>query len=275
MLTKITNYFSTVYKSITTGRLDTDAGYRVIGIPQGSFYEAVFGGGTISPTKAMNFYSNTGAVATAVSMVGDEIANINPVLSIDGDLTDDDPLIEKLKRPNGFDTWSVFFEDIAKNFLITNNFFCYVLGTTPESEPIDIFSIKPQLVSGTTDPVDGRASEYNITSGNPAQGYYQREYTKSGIRFMDGGLKEVWHAKGYSSSVSSLMGESLLYAIVKDINEANRLQMIEKNYVKSAISGLEDKSDSLSVQYFNDVIYILRNEVDFIVDSTGRIKLEF
>ena len=94
------------------------------------------------------------------------------------------------------------------------------------------------------------------------------------LAILTGLLLYISHLKMQVANVELAMSEQRL-AIVKDINEANRLEMVKKNYVKSAISGLEDKSDSLSIQYFNDVIYILRNEVDFVVDSTGRIKLEF
>ncbi len=190
--------------------------YRVIPIPQGSFYDAIFSGGQISAAKAFEYYSTTGAVGTAVDMIGDEVSNINPVLSSDGNLDSDNEVINFLKKPNDFDTWSVLFEDMAKNYLITGNFFPWVEGA---STPVELYSVSPELVSGSINTIDGRPNSYQVSSGTIAQGTYIRNYSNNTIRFLNGELKELDHGNAYNPKPAMIMGQSLLQSIAQDVKQ--------------------------------------------------------
>lgn len=221
--------------------------YNVISIPNGSFYESLFDGDNISPEKAVKYYSTTGAVATAVDMIGDEISNIDPVLSDDGNLTTDGEILEKLKKPNDFDSWSVFFENLSKDYLITGNNFIYVEGAT---SPTQVVSVEPQLVSGSVDSIDGRVDSYMVSTGSIAQGMYTRDpNNNNGVRYLNGTLKELSHGKAFSPNPASVLGQSLLSAVAKDVKQqilgkTHNIALIERGGRLSLAVIFKDTADT-------------------------------
>jgi hypothetical protein len=94
------------------------------------------------------------------------------------------------------------------------------------------------------------------------------------LSIISGLLFYVGHLKMKVASTELAMVEQRL-SIIKDLNEGNSQEMIRKDYVLEALEDLQDRTDSLSVRYMNDVIYILRNTIETVVDSTGRIRLKF
>ena len=93
-------------------------------LPPGSFLEQAFSSyaGTISPAQAFKFYRTNSTVATAVDMISDACLSVKPVLQDkNGKFIENHDILDLLKQPNGFETYSEFARNMFNHYLITHN----------------------------------------------------------------------------------------------------------------------------------------------------------
>lgn len=187
-----------------------DASYD---IPAGSFLEyALGGGGTISAQQAMKFYQSSSAIATAVDKISDAIVEIQPVLKIRGTdkYINEHEVLNLLANPNGFETYIEFIKKACNHWLLTHDSHITALGGVMRP-PLEIYAVKPQVVSVNQNGDDGYADAYNVTFG-PARGDYRRETIKRKTHYLDGGLRELYHIMGFSSRQNDVSGDSPIEA---------------------------------------------------------------
>jgi HK97 family phage portal protein len=204
---------------------EVKGGPQSIPIRTGSFLEWVLSGrGQITATQAMSFYQDTTAIATAVDMIAESFEQIQPVIQLsDGSFSKDDPILELLKSPNGFDTWHQFAGQLSRHYLLTHNSQVNALGTVT-LPPIELYSLKPQNLSIIENFHDSYPDKYMVTQGI-GKGTYIRSRKGVGIvRFFDGNLKELYHIMGFSSQSNNISGDSPLNAAVLEAQ-----QLIEGN----------------------------------------------
>jgi HK97 family phage portal protein len=196
-----------------------------ISIRTGSFLEwALLGLGQVTATQAMRFYQDTAAIATAVDMIAESFEQIQPVIQLpDGSFSKDDPVLELLKSPNGFDTWHQFAGQLSRHYLLTHNSHMSALGTVT-LPPIELYSLKPQNLTVMENFRDSYPDRYMVTQGI-GKGTYDRNRKGVGIvRFFDGNLKELYHIMGFSSRSNNTHGDSPLNSAALEAQ-----QLIEGN----------------------------------------------
>jgi phage portal protein BeeE len=219
-----------------------------IPIRTGSFLDFVLRDhGMITASQAMGFYQDNSAIATAVDMIADAFEEIVPVLKDNNDeFIDSSEVIDFLKNPNGFETWKDLAGAMARHYLLTHNSHLSALGNV-RSQPIEMFSVKPQNVTVTEDFKDSYPARYNIPFG-AGHGVYVRDERSVGInRFFDGNLKELYHIMGFSSMSNNLTGDSPLNAAVLEarqqiLSKTHNLRVIEKGGRLSLIVSFKDET---------------------------------
>lgn len=194
---------------------------NIFDLEPGSFLDYVFSGGSyVSARQAASFYQSTSAIATAVDMIGDAIEQIDPVIQTsDGKFTEDHPVLDLIKNPNGFSEWHQFMGAVARNYLLKHDSLISAAGNV-NRPPIQIWPVSLQTVSIIED-VDKYPGRYLVTQG-PVRGTFDR-FDKNrviGTRFYDGNIKELYHIQGYSSRIDQLESDSPLQAAA---NEAKQL----------------------------------------------------
>jgi len=185
----------------------------------------------ITPQKAFKFYRKNSSVATAVDMIADSYEQIEPIIQLpDGSILEQHPVLDLLRNPNSFMTWSDFAARISRNYLLTNQSHFYALGGVTVS-PSEIYPIKPTNVSVITG-----GSEYVETfyvGQGVGVGEYIRELAKQRIsRYYDGALKELYRISGFSSMSTDGGADSPLQAAALETNQqikgrVHNLKMLE------------------------------------------------
>lgn len=184
----------------------------------GDFVGCAMVGERITPQKAFKFYRENSSVATAVDMIADAFERINPILQKpDGSVIEAHDVLELLKNPNVYMTWSDLAARLARHYLLTNETHMYGVGTTGLA-PIEIYPVKPIGVSVTTG-----ASEYVQTyhiGNGVATGTYSEMLDKQRImRYYDGPLRELYRVAGFSSSPTDGGADSPLQAAALETNQ--------------------------------------------------------
>lgn len=172
---------------------------------------------SLSNARAMQIYQQSSSVATAVDIIAQEIERINPVVKMpDGSLDDSADILSLLQNPNDWnETWSFFIGSLARARLLTGNDYTFGVGTIIRP-PVELYAVKPSNVNVISGNMDQRPMGYTIYNGD-GRGNYERKREKTGFRFYDSVLKELWHNRAYSSTTSNLAGDSPLKAICLDV----------------------------------------------------------
>jgi len=218
----------------------------IIPISSGSMLDAALRGGGISSYKAMRLYRKNSSLATAVDMIASTFEQIQPVLvNKDGKIFKDEEVIKLLKQPNGFQSWSQLAGDLSRHYLLTADSHISGLGSV-NRPPLELFSVKPQVVNTTTDIRDLFPATYDVNAG-AGRGRYKRIEKRGSTRFLDGALKEIYHIMGFSSSEANVNGDSLIQAIALEISQKikglnHNLKLIENGGRLSLIVSFKDES---------------------------------
>jgi HK97 family phage portal protein len=172
----------------------------------------------ITPQKAFDFYRKNSSVATAVDMIADSFEQIEPIIKLsDGSTIEKHPVLDLLKNPNSFMTWSDFAARISRNYLLTNQTHFYALGGVTVS-PSEIYPIKPTNVSISTS--ENEYVEVFYVGQGVGVGSYVRELAKQRIsRYYDGPLKELYRISGFSSMSTDGTADSPLQAAALETNQ--------------------------------------------------------
>ena len=212
----------------------------------GPMIAAALGGGTLSASEIMKLYRESGALSTAVDMIAKAVQSIPPaVKTASGDFIDDDPMLELLTQPNGFDTWKQFIGDLARYKLLTNDGFVYSAGTTTQP-PLAIHAISNQLVQPTANSQDGYPQMFRISNPSPGSDNYVRDEANfKDIRFFASPLKELYHIRGFSSRTTKLLADSPVESIFSDIQQliqgnAHNVSLLENGGTLSLVFTFKD-----------------------------------
>jgi HK97 family phage portal protein len=233
---------------------DIETKNNLIPLEQGSFMEWALGQGSglpgttqLSAQRAFEFYDKTSAISTSVDMIADEIEFINPVIEkSDGSFTDKSPVLELINNPNSNQTKTEFMGALSRYENITNNFYIYAGGNV-NRKPLEIYAVNPQNISITENSINFPGN-FRINNGLGI-GSYNESLTKSGTRFYDGPLRELYYMAGFSSSVSESMGKSKLVAIAQEMKQQilggkHNLSLLEKGGRLSLVAFFGDKADN-------------------------------
>jgi HK97 family phage portal protein len=196
----------------------------------GSFL--MFGGGEAStPASALALYEQSTAVSIPINMIADNFAVLEPMLLIDGKMVDVHPVLDLLNHPSPYYSRELFFEMLAKEYLITGETMFIALGGV--NRPA--LSIEPISVKSATIPEGqgGYASSIQV-SGNTLAGVYHPETKNKFLRYLDGRLRELVQIRNYSTKNNSLLrGQSPLMAASKEVRQhilggAHNVSILEK-----------------------------------------------
>ena len=227
----------------------SSTGKTSIPVAPGSFLNyLLLGGGPISASEAMKFYRENAAIATAVDLIAGSFEQIQPVLaSVDSKgITSFDgnhEIIQKLKRPNEFQTWPEFGGQISRHYLLTHNSHLSLLGSIRRAPQL-IYGVKPQNITVTEDFRDGFPDRYMVSQG-AGRGSYTRNTTSKTTNFFDGTLKELYHIMGFSSRNNTIWGDSPLEAAALDAKQqiegrVHNLRLIQNGGRLSLIVAFKD-----------------------------------
>jgi len=198
----------------------------VIPITSGSMLDVAMRGGRVSNQRAMILYRKNSALATAVDLIAGNFEQIQPVLKgPDGKLTTDHEVISLLNQPNGLQSWEQIAGELSRHFLLTADSYITGLGNV-KRPPIEIYAVKPQVVTVTEDTRDSFPAKYFVTKG-AGRGRYERDEVRGAVRFFSGVLKELFHTMGFSSYDTNLDGDSLIQAIAQEIKQ--KIQGLQHN----------------------------------------------
>ena len=191
-----------------------------IALRENSFLGYAFGGnGWVSANRAMGFYRQTSAIATAVDIIADSIELIDPVIKTkDGKFNDNHEVLDFLKRPNGFSTWNQFIGTVARNYLLKHDSLMVTAGNNNRA-PIEMWPRSLQDISIVPDH-DDYPKNYIVTRGNLPGNYLRVEKNKmKDIRFYDGPFKELYHIRGFSSRTDNTQSDSPLQAAAMEARQ--------------------------------------------------------
>lgn len=217
----------------------------------GSLVEwALTGGGRVSASKAMVFYRNDSAVATAVDMIAEAIEQIMPVLlkteGKDKVYDNKHPAVLALLNPNPFETYREFIGKLARHYLLTHDAYYLMFGIVTRP-PLQMYAPKPQNISVIT-AKDNYPSSFLLTGNEIGYGSYIRveDIGKSKVNYYDGGVREIYRIMGFSSRNDDTEADSPLEAAAVDIKQQIRgkyhnLAVLENGGRLSLIFSFKDK----------------------------------
>ena len=175
----------------------------------------MFGQGTANtPSGALSLYDKSTAVSIPVNMVADAFASIAPVIKFKDEILDDHEVLDLLNQPSPFYSRTLFFEMLAKDYLVTGESEFVALGGV-NRPPIELQPISPRNVS-VNEAQNGVNGAF-IIAGNTLAGQYTLTRARQRIRYLDGGLREIKQIRNYSTRNNSLLrGQSLLVSASKE-----------------------------------------------------------
>ncbi len=198
--------------------VETKSSSKVLGLsPElGSFL--LFGGSTAAtPAGAMSLYKQSTAVSVPVNYIAEAFASIDPVLKKGTEIINDHPVLEMLQNPSEFYTKELFFENIAKNYLIAGETEIVAVGSI-NRPPLELQPINPQNIT-IVQGVGGLATNM-IVSGDTLTGSYLLETRGRKARYLRGNLAEMKQIRSYSTRNNSLLrGESVLVSASASVRQ--------------------------------------------------------
>jgi phage portal protein BeeE len=216
-------------------------------LPSGSFLEYAFGNGSyVTAAQAGSFYRNTASVATAVDMIADSIEQIEPVvMTEDEKFVKDHPVLDFLKKPNGFDRWHNFIGAVARNYLLKHDSLLTSAGNILRP-PIEMWPVNLQDVS-IVQAEDEYPRAYIVSSG-PIKGEFVRQENLNDFRtrFYAGNLRELFHIRGYSSRTNKSQSDSPLQAAAQEARQiirgkSHNLQLLSNGGRLSLLIAFKDE----------------------------------
>ncbi len=177
--------------------------------------------GAANPGAALRFYDSSSAVSIPVNVIAELFAGLRPILKTenDGDLETVyvHPVLELLNSPSPFFDKILFFETIAKNYLVTGENEIVALGNV-NFPPTELQPISPSAVS-VVEGEQGLATSFDV-SGNTLNGSYRLELKKNKARYFDGKFRELKQTRNFSTRGSSLLrGTSPLRAASDEVRQ--------------------------------------------------------
>jgi len=216
----------------------------------GKFFSFGMQGHATTAASALALYESSTAVSIPINMIADAFASITPVLEIDGSFETKHPILDLLNIPSPYYTKELFFEALAKDYLITGEEVIIAIGGV-NRPPLELQPISPSNLSvneGT-----GGISQSMIISGNTMPGQYNLITIKSKARYLQGNLKELKQTRNFSPRHNSLLrGMSPLRSASAEARQhikgnAHNVALLENGGKLSLVFNIED---DLSVDEF-------------------------
>ena len=172
------------------------------------------GAGTAS--SAMSLYEQSSAISIPVNMVGDGFAVLDPILlTSDRRVIYEHPLLDLLRKPSPHFPAELFFEVLAKNYLVTGET-AFVAKGPVTRPPLEIQPISPKNLTALRVAGSDVAQSWNV-SGNSLVGVYEADEK---FRYRDGGFRELKVIRNFSTKDNSLLrGQSLLVSASKEARQ--------------------------------------------------------
>jgi len=190
--------------------VETKSSTKVLGLSEelGSFLKFGVVGTAATPTGAMDLYNKSSAVSIPINYIAEAFASINPVLKDGNEIITDHPILELLQSPSPFYSQDLFFENLAKNYLITGETELIAIGNI-NRPPIELQPMNPQNV--TINEGSGGIATSIIVSGQSLTGSYNLVKKGRVVRYLRGNLSEIKQIRNYSTRDNSLIrGQSPL-----------------------------------------------------------------
>lgn len=189
---------------------ETKSSAKVLGLPEelGSFLMFGTTGSASTPASAMSLYDKSTAVSIPINYIAEAFASINPVLKNGSEIITDHPVLDLLQVPSPFYTQDLFFENLAKNYLITGETELIAIGGV-NRPPIELLPMNPKNVTITEG--SGGLATSMIVSGETLVGAYNLVKQGRTARYLRGNLAEIKQIRNYSTRNNSLIrGQSPL-----------------------------------------------------------------
>jgi len=199
--------------------------------------------GAATASSALNLYNDSTAVSIPINMIAEAFASIEPVIKKQNIIIPEHPILDLLKKPSSFFTQSLFFEALAKNYLITANAYVVALGGV-NRPPLELQPISPSNVS-EVEGGQGLVARF-IISGNSLSGSYEINKNNKSVRYFKGGLSEIKQIRGFSVKNNSLLrGQSLLISASAEVRQhilgnTHNVSMLERGGRLSVVFNLSD-----------------------------------
>lgn len=181
----------------------------------GSFVRLGLSDGS-SPAGALNLYEQSSAVSIPVNMIAEALADIVPVLEMDGKLIHEHPALDKVRHPSPFYTGHLFQETMAKNYLVTGEAEVVALGGV-DRPPVELQPLSPKVITVTQGA--GGFADPIIVSGETLTGTYELNVQGGVARYFDDtGLRELKQIRNFSSRNNALLrGQSPLVSAANEV----------------------------------------------------------
>ena len=208
-----------------------------------NLYSLIEGGSNISPAQAIYFYKMVAPVFTAVELIANGFASIQPHIidNKSGDIVDDKypDFFNLLRHPNADITQIEYMKALASYYLITGNTYTVATGDV-NRQPLEIYIGEPQGVNIQMSNKDMFPLYYNIYSQTQNLSFERQENTNGLIYYTKDKLKQIWHIKNFSTDSCSYYGLSKLQPIFYEIKQylqsnIHNLSLLEKG---ARLSGL-------------------------------------
>jgi HK97 family phage portal protein len=102
----------------------------------------------ITPFQADLLFRNVSPLAKVVNLIADQVANLQPLIKVDGQVVNDTPLHALLKRPGFNRTRHRFVKELAVQYLVTGTAYPHVMGNS-DRIPLAFDVLKSKMVSIT------------------------------------------------------------------------------------------------------------------------------
>jgi HK97 family phage portal protein len=193
-------------KSAVLGLNDTLSSLLIFGSKNGE-----------TPASALKLYNDSSAVSIPINKIGDAFAGLRPVLVTNGEIERDHPVLDLLNDPSPYFTKNLFFENLAKDYLVTNEAHIVGLGAI-NRPPLELQTISPANL--TISEGSGGVPSSLVVNGQTLTGSYLPDTRKRKVRYYDGGLRELYYIRGYSTRDNSLLrGQSLLLSASAEVRQ--------------------------------------------------------
>jgi len=180
-----------------------------------SFINHLFDNGNsdLGAYLAIDLYSKVGPLATAINIITDSLAQLNPVLIKDEEVIKEHDVLTLLANPNQDQTKAEFLKRFSSLFLISGDNFTIAHGQV-NKPPIALWIPSPNTATVTSDKT-GFAGKIDINQGEGSFNFIRDDKW----RYYDGPLREVWHTKSFNPHSGALFGQSVLTPIFYDIEQ--------------------------------------------------------
>jgi len=198
----------------------TEKKSMVLGTSQelGSFLVLGSSGRGTTAASALALYDQSSAVSIPINRIATAIADMKMVLELeDGTVTNTHPILDLLRKPSPYYTKDLFFETLAKNFMITGEYQVVGIGGIARP-PIELQPISPDKIT-VPEGQNGLATSL-IVSGNTMAGQYPSIRKSNQVRYIRDSLSEIHMTRNFKTRNNSLLrGQSLLVSASSEVRQ--------------------------------------------------------